>query len=483
MATAHAVTRYDRVAYPTAVHESTHPERLAVLARLAGLDPVPPGQARVLEIGGGTCLGLIAFAAAWPDSRCVGFDIATSAIAEGRRLAGEAVPNVSLEVLDILQAKSRYAAGSFDYAIAHGVYAWVPPKVQRALLELMAHVLSARGLGFVSYNAMPGGHIRLLLREMLLHALQGIEGTQERIDAAYSFLLEYAHSAVEDETGHPVDSPDPLHLALRRQAASMASRPASVLFHDELGDCYEPKSLTEVVRAAEAAGLRFLTDAGRNRWFDGFLTLDSLEASDPDAQVLRAAQMRDHVKTCFFRSTVLAPAAAGIDRRLDAQRTSSLWVSSRAQHLGAGEFAAGEDRFTLVDPALVTALSDLATRWPARVRVNEVAVDPAQRNQLLDLARHGYVHLHHGDAPFVLDPGERPETGAWIRRRLGAGDEQIVTLDHRPLRIDQPELRALLVAADGTRTLAELSSWGHGVPADQVRAALAAAGRQALLRG
>jgi hypothetical protein len=71
---------------------------------------------------------------------------------------------------------------------------------------------------------MPGGHIRLLLRGMLLHALEGIDGVQERIDAAYGFLREYAQSPVEDETGHPVQTSDPLQQALRLQAASMAGR-------------------------------------------------------------------------------------------------------------------------------------------------------------------------------------------------------------------------------------------------------------------
>lgn len=483
MAAATAVTSYDRVAYPAAVHETTQPERLAVLARLAGLDPAPPGQARVLEIGGGTCLGLIAHAAAWPGSRCTGFDLAPTAIAQGRAIAGSAVPNVRLEVLDILEAQACLPAGAFDYAIAHGVYAWVPPAVQQALLALMAHVLAPHGVGFVSYNALPGGHIRLLMRQMLLHAIDGIEGEQERVAAAYAFLREYAESPVEDDTGQPLQTPDLLQQALRQQAAAMARRPASVLFHDELGDCFDPQSLSAVVHAAGRAGLRFLTDAGRNRWFDGFLTLDDQAVADPDAHVLRLAQMRDHVKTCFFRSTLLAPAAAPIDRRLDPERIAGLWASSRAEPLGAGEFAAGEDRFTLADPELAQALAALAAAWPARRPVAEVATDPARRSRLLDLARHGYVHLHPGPAPYAVAPGERPETAPWIRQRLASGEEQLVTLGLRPLRIEQPALRALLQAADGTRTMAELAALDHGIPASQVPAALAAAGRQALLRG
>ena len=57
----------------------------------------------------------------------------------------------------------------------------------------------------------------------------------------------------------------------------------------------------------------------------------------------------------------------------------------------------------------------------------------------------------------------------------------ICSLDHGLMAIDQPELRALLVAADGSRTMAELSALEHGIPGDEVPAALAAAARRALL--
>jgi hypothetical protein len=40
----------------------------------------------------------------------------------------------------------------------------------------------------------------------------------------------------------------------------------------------------------------------------------------------------------------------------------------------------------------------------------------------------------------------------------------VSTLDHGLLKIEPPELRQLLMAADGTWTLDEVAQAGHGIP-------------------
>lgn len=465
-------TAYDLVSYPSVVHQPTHPERLAVAARLAGLDPAPLETARVLEIGGGTCLGLIAFAAAYPDSDCHGFDLSASAIARGRQLAGAQCPNVSLVVEDILEAHCRYAPRSFDYVIAHGIYAWVPEEVRRALLELISHVLSATGVSFVSYNALPGGHIRKLLREMVLYEVEGIGDPQQRVRAAYAFLEFYAR---------PQEGDEPLQTALRGHARHMASRSPAVLFHDELGEVFAPQSLTQMVRAAERVGLRHLTDAGQNRGFDGFLTLEAQDSPDPDETILRAAQARDYLGMTFFRATLLARSEAPKDRRLVPGRIDALWISAQLKRFENGEFGHGDDRFAIDDKSLAEALADLSRNWPTRRRIRDFVETNEQRYALLDIYRRWYVRFHLGPGPFVMSPGVRPAVGAWIRGMLERGEEEIVSLNHKTMRIDQLELRALLVTADGSRTLKQLSRQGHGMPPEQVAGALEAAAKRALL--
>uniref|UniRef100_UPI0035C81FB3 class I SAM-dependent methyltransferase n=1 Tax=Sphingomonas sp. TaxID=28214 RepID=UPI0035C81FB3 len=113
------MTPYDLNAYPTAIFAQTAPDRLATVARLAGLSPPPVETARVLEIGGGDGMNLLALAVAYPRAEFVSFDLAATAVARGRRwLAASGVANLRLEVLDILDA-TEAPDGPFDYIIAH----------------------------------------------------------------------------------------------------------------------------------------------------------------------------------------------------------------------------------------------------------------------------------------------------------------------------------------------------------------------------
>ena len=466
-------TAYDRVAYPSVVHEAVHPERLEVLARLAGLDPVPVQRARVLDIGGGSCFSLTAFAAQYPGADAHGFDLAERAIAHGKELAGPECPNVHLVVEDITKAKARYAARSFDYVIAHGVYAWVPDMVREALLEFVGHVLSERGVAFISFNAMPGCHVRLLLREMLLYEIQGIDDPETRIERAYAFLHDFADAGPEDEA-----LTDPFMAGVRSHAASMAKRSPSVVFHDELGEWFSPQSLSQVVRDAAPHGLRWLTDAGRNRHFDGFLAIGQDPGDDVDETVLRSAQSRDYLKMAFFRAPLFVRKEAPVDRHLDIGRIKDLWVSSDSGRTEGGDFRKDDDVFSIADQGMAERLEALNLIWPDRRPVTEIAQSEDQLRALMKMYEEWYVALHTGPAPFAAEPGDRPKLGAWIGGMLARGELNIVTLASQTLRIDQAELRNLLMLADGTRTIEELVAAGHGMAPDQVPGAIAAAARR-----
>ena len=83
--------------------------------------------------------------------------------------------------------------GEFDYVIAHGVYAWVPPPVRDALLAAIHAHLAPDGLAFVSYNAHPGGYLRKTLREAGLWFAQGEPGAEAvatRAQELYRYLMQ-----------------------------------------------------------------------------------------------------------------------------------------------------------------------------------------------------------------------------------------------------------------------------------------------------
>src|SRR4051794_33293869 len=149
---------YDSVRYSNYPYGQTHPDRLATVAILYGLHPPDPFTARVLEIGCGAGGNLIAMAAATPGVNALGVDLAAEAIAEGQRSIAEiGLRNVELRHGDV---RAVTDLGMFDFVIAHGVYSWIPPDARDALLATIRTHLAPNGIGYVSFNAEPGGYFR-----------------------------------------------------------------------------------------------------------------------------------------------------------------------------------------------------------------------------------------------------------------------------------------------------------------------------------
>ena len=81
-------TKYDEVLYPTSPRKEAHPERLAMVAHLMGLQTAPLGKCRVLELGCGDGGNLIPIAHDYPESEFVGMDLAELPLAAGREFSG-----------------------------------------------------------------------------------------------------------------------------------------------------------------------------------------------------------------------------------------------------------------------------------------------------------------------------------------------------------------------------------------------------------
>src|SRR5260221_4442716 len=97
-------TSYDSVIYPSSTHPQTHPDRLAVIGSLFGLEPAPVNRCRVLELGCGNGTNLVPMAWGLPQSEFVGIDLAALPIARGQRMFSElGLKNVQLVQADLLQ--------------------------------------------------------------------------------------------------------------------------------------------------------------------------------------------------------------------------------------------------------------------------------------------------------------------------------------------------------------------------------------------
>src|SRR5262245_57180064 len=76
-------TTYDDVPYTSHAFPQSHPERLAAVAKLFGLDAPPVENCRVLELGCSMGGNLIAMAQNHPGSQFIGIDSSSRQIAEG----------------------------------------------------------------------------------------------------------------------------------------------------------------------------------------------------------------------------------------------------------------------------------------------------------------------------------------------------------------------------------------------------------------
>src|ERR1700691_1662051 len=178
---------HNTFAYPGFPYPKTHPDCLAAMAILHGLSPAPVAHCRVLEIGCNEGANLIPMAYAIPGSEFVGFDLAGLRIERGQeRIRELGIRNVRLFQGDLLELGNEL--GQFDYILAHGFYAWVPEPVRDRLLALCGELLTANGVAFVSYNALPGGNFRSMIREMMQFSAEGIDDPERRVSEGLGFL-------------------------------------------------------------------------------------------------------------------------------------------------------------------------------------------------------------------------------------------------------------------------------------------------------
>jgi SAM-dependent methyltransferase len=437
---------YTEVPYPGLAFPQTHPDRLALLAILHGLDPAPPDGARILEAGCADGLNLVAMAGHSPGLQAVGFDVVDPELGRAAT-AGLGLPNVRLEQANLLDARDW---GEFDYVVAHGVYAWVPPDVRDALMTLIARSLAPHGVAFVSYNALPGARLRTMLREMtLLHAGEdvGIALRLERARELYDFLAPWSQ-----------DRPDAYGAVLANELERLRRIPTAVLAHDDLGERYEPVWLRDVVAHADRHGLRYLGDAEPQE------LLADRQPPGVDAELDAIAegdrvvweQYADMLAGRAFRQTLLCRADAPLDDAIDPGRLVRLWfratdragIGSAPGEEGDGNGSGGSG-----------AVAQLALARPRSLPFGELLGDgdpDALAAELWRAFRAGEVELSSAPDRYVVAAGEWPETSPVGRWQAARGPE-LTSLGHDPVRLDDPLGRLLIRLCDGTRDRAALT--------------------------
>lgn len=466
---------YDRVPYESKPVLQSHPDSLATVATLFGMQPAPVPGCRVLELGCAAGGNLIPMALTLPESHFFGIDLSPVQIASGHAVIRElGLKNIELREMSITDVDD--SVGVFDYIICHGVFSWVPREVQDRILTICSRSLAAHGVAYVSYNTYPGWHERGVVREMMCFHARRFAEADEKLTQSRA-LVDFVAASAE-----PRDSP--YVQIVKGAAAWLHEQSDSYVYHEFLEDDNNPLYFHQFVERAAAHGLQYLGESQDRA--AGKLSADAEKVLQHVAtDLIQLEQYLDFLFCRTFRRTLLCHSDITLNRSLSAERLAAapFLVSSDVAPPSASpdltsaavvEFRRASGAAVSTNHSLLkAAFLCLSQQWPRAVALDElrrmamgcldqagVPVDDSSRSQL-DLAEGvlksylaGLVELHLHQPAFVLEAGERPLASPLARLQAASG-ARITNMTHKQAELDELD-RQLLVHLDGSRDRAGL---------------------------
>jgi cyclopropane fatty-acyl-phospholipid synthase-like methyltransferase len=465
---------YDEFPYLSFPFPQSHPDRLATIGWLFGMEPARVEACRVLEVGCASGGNILPMASSLPGSEFVGVDFSSVQIDRGMSdVKALGLTNIELLAMDIMDFSEAH--GQFDYIIAHGVYSWVPNAVQERLLAICARQLRPAGIAYISYNTLPGWRMRSVVRDAMTYHTRGIAEPEKRVAQARAVLEFLAESVKDDASAYG--------NALRAEAEYLRKQADYYILHDFLEEVNEPLYFHQFIDRAARHGLGYLGEANFAKMLGtGFSRQvnETLARVAPD--VLKREQFIDFLHARAFRETLLVRSGVPLTRKVSPQRVMSLRVASNAQPVrdkpdlqssAIEEFRTPEGTGMSTPSRLSkAAMVTLAERWPVAMTFDALEAAAHKRaglsgaatdeqsgrlaSEILQCHAGGVVELHYAPSPFALAAGERPEGSALARLQAQRGGPA-TTLRHEHGTFSGDTLRLFLLL-DGTRTRAEIAA-------------------------
>ena len=317
-------TSYDAVPYESFPFAQSHPARMSGMAKLFGLPAPDLATARVLELGCSFGGNLLPMALQYPTAQFTGVDLSQVHINYANQIRGElGATNVTFRQANILDLAKETA--QYDYIITHGVYSWIPPEVQSALLELYGKQLSPNGVGYISYNVYPGWKMREVVREMMLFHVGHLKDQTTKLAQARA-ILQYAaklHESNQAAFGRLV-----------AEEASLLMRCSdSYIYHEHLEANNRPCYFHEFVAASAKHGLAYLGESSLADMLPDRHGADLANTARQisDGNIVACEQYVDLLTNRAFRQTLLirTDRAPFVQRALSANSYRDLHISAQ----------------------------------------------------------------------------------------------------------------------------------------------------------
>jgi SAM-dependent methyltransferase len=458
---------YDAIPYPRYVFPQTAPDNLAVLSTLHGLEPAQVSRCRYLELGCGNGTNIAAFASRYPDSTFVGIDLAETHISSAKQMADELdLKNVEFISADLMNIDPA-SLGQFDFVVAHGLFSWVPDDVRERVLELMRQCVKTSGVGYISYNALPGCYLRKIGWDLLRFGTRKIENPKEKIQAALSIADFVAREIPEDS---------PHRSIYQLMTAELASRRPENILHDDLSELNRPFYFFEFAELLEAHGLKFLCEADPRSNGDGKLSAPARDELDRiSSGPIEREQFVDFLDFASFRQCVISHAGAQVSGALSADRLKELFCewSLRPELADTPRGSDSTVTFRFEDTSVETdhpltayILSAMSRTSPLPIGIGNSINDfysEMQRAELngvserqtldflLDLYRSGFVRLFTQQPPIDCKSVNKPRVHGFARWQAMNGLDTFTTLLGENIAFGNDIVRLLVILLDGTR--------------------------------
>jgi len=467
---------YNVMSYPSKFFLQTHPDHLASIATWFGMEPPPIEKCRFLELGCGNGSNLISHAFNLPDAEFVGVDLSEKHILHAKESAQELnLLNLKFHQLDVMKMTVG-EFGKFDYIIAHGLFSWIPSFVREKVLSLYREMLTPNGIGYISYNAFPGAHLRDMVRNMMRFHTQNISEPMEKVGNAVSFLSFLAENTSATKTYQPV---------LQEELIRHSKHDATAIFHDDLADIYQPFYFHEFASELGKNGLQFLSEAELHAMSTHNFAPEVrtfLESFDDPVQ---REQYLDFLCGRVFRQTLVCHRETVLNRQIEPSILNKFLLSSPIRPQSDNpELAANKVEkfvgttgtgFEIDHPLTKAALLHLGKIWGKAISFPELLQAAKQMLEEQGFTDENWetrfneasaiffqicfntsiieLHLHHPQSNVEIS--DMPEVNRLSRWQLRYSD-LVTTLFNKYMKIDDPVSRRLLELLDGTRNRTEL---------------------------
>ena len=455
---------YDVMPYSSMPFPETQPGSIAALATLFSRAAPAVEAARVLELGCASGGNLIPLAVRFPNATFEGVDLSARHAEDGMALIAElGLGNIVIRQGDI--AALDLTGKRYDFIICHGVFSWAPKAVQEAILRICAENLTENGLAYVSYNVLPGWHLRMIARDICrYHA--GDEGTpQERVARAREILSQIAQTP---------EGSGAYEQMLREEAKRNLRMNDSYTLGELLGADNSPCHFHEFVERAGAHGLAYLCDAGVGETVPDTLGAerDALIGAAAAGDDLAREQYSDFLTGRAFRRSILVRAETLIGRVIQPNSLARLHFSCALsqEKSSDGEYVFRRDAAKLAtnDPVVGSALTYLTAAYPDTRSFDEIAAHAAEAtglerssfsarllDALLRTSLKGHVAISSHPLRIGSAESERPAIWSMARAQIRQNQSWVCTLLHTPIQLTPP-VRFVAALLDGKNARAQI---------------------------